>query len=475
MHAKLLVLIAGALLLSAPAPASADVLVSFGGLPPGPGRNDPPYSDMDITGEEGVDDLTIEMSSGPGAGVHVVSHAGPLEVKTYGSVPATGCAVFADAHELRCSLGGLWAAPDVRGNLAGGDDRLRVTNPIGWVPTVRGGDGDDTLVAEGGGAVEFRGEAGDDRLSGGTGGDMLDGGPGRDVLAGGPGDDTLVVGPDAADGEQVDGGEGRDEGRFGEDSSITQVDLAAQTGIGPARRVVLASIEDAWLRGPGTTLFGDDGPNSLLGAAFVDGRGGNDGLSMSPAGATLRGGDGDDHLMVLGGGDIDAGPGDDVIEGPARSDFEPLRNPWTSPPDRLTCGDGEDVFARPEANVVPVDCEWVPRLAVGALGRPRIGAGALRVSINLYVYGFCGIVVQGRTNSGKPVTRTVRRRTPYPLQRIDVTAALVADARRRFARGAMPTAWVHAGVVSRCRGKRAWRVSAAHRVLLAMPRPPLPR
>ncbi|MEM6477681.1 MAG: sulfatase-like hydrolase/transferase [Pseudomonadota bacterium] len=61
--------------------------------------------------------------------------------------------------------------------------------------TLRGGDGDDTLIAVSKtGSMTFFGDAGNDYLKGGEGDDYLDGGTGDDVIFGGRGANTLVGG-----------------------------------------------------------------------------------------------------------------------------------------------------------------------------------------------------------------------------------------------------------------------------------------
>ncbi|MEM6727810.1 MAG: sulfatase-like hydrolase/transferase, partial [Pseudomonadota bacterium] len=61
--------------------------------------------------------------------------------------------------------------------------------------TLRGGDGDDRLIAVSKtGSMTFFGDAGNDYLKGGQGDDYLDGGTGDDVIFGGPGANTLVGG-----------------------------------------------------------------------------------------------------------------------------------------------------------------------------------------------------------------------------------------------------------------------------------------
>lgn len=115
--------------------------------------------------------------------------------------------------------------------LQGGDGADRLYGGAGN-DGIGGGNGRD-VIAGGPGADRLRGEegadrivggAGNDRLTGKEGDDVLRGGPGRDRLRGGPSSDTMAggTGPgllDARDGrrDQLDGGTGRDKGRWDRD------------------------------------------------------------------------------------------------------------------------------------------------------------------------------------------------------------------------------------------------------------------
>jgi Ca2+-binding RTX toxin-like protein len=74
--------------------------------------------------------------------------------------------------------------------------------------SIDGGEGDDILVANDGGATLLGGDN-DDLLIGGTGNDLLDGGNGADVLFGGDGDDVFLNGEVIADFEAGAGSEDR--------------------------------------------------------------------------------------------------------------------------------------------------------------------------------------------------------------------------------------------------------------------------
>ncbi len=87
-----------------------------------------------------------------------------------------------------------FTAADIREvQVAGGRQEIRIGSqtPV----DVRGGAGDDVLIAQGA-AQTLEGEAGNDVLEGGAGADILRGGLGNDVLKGGPDSDTLDGGAD---------------------------------------------------------------------------------------------------------------------------------------------------------------------------------------------------------------------------------------------------------------------------------------
>lgn len=77
--------------------------------------------------------------------------------------------------------------------LCGGDDHASISHQVTLPAIIDGGDGDDHLIAGGGGAVLLGGN-GDDKLSGGSGNDIMIGGAGLDRLVGGGGEDFMAGG-----------------------------------------------------------------------------------------------------------------------------------------------------------------------------------------------------------------------------------------------------------------------------------------
>ncbi|WTK15764.1 calcium-binding protein [Streptomyces sp. NBC_01525] len=106
-----------------------------------------------------------------------------------------------------------------------GDDRITV----GAAATVLGGEGHDTIEANGDAALAeggpgddvLRGGPGSQTLSGGDGNDRLYGGPGDDILNGGPGDDILYGN---SGNDHLYGGPGKDRLSGGPGEDVVQQD-----------------------------------------------------------------------------------------------------------------------------------------------------------------------------------------------------------------------------------------------------------
>ncbi len=237
-----------------------------------------------------------------------------------------------------------------------------------WSDALYGGEGDDTIAGDGEGiAAEHQGNdyldggAGNDALGGGEGADTLDGGGGDDILVGEAGNDRLIGGEGS---DQLSGGEGNDylaggagtdilDGGLGDDTYVIDAaDLIAApgsviTGIqdaGGNNTLLLEGLELAGVtaaQGEGeqaTDLVLDLGNGSRIViaegmAGAIASYGTGEGAAMTPlefleatAGgsldlaidrdfATVAGGRGDDHLYVVGSGNVIAGGrGDDLIE-----------------------------------------------------------------------------------------------------------------------------------------------------------------
>lgn len=201
-----------------------------------------------------------------------------------------------------------------------GDDRILTRTPS----TARGGAGDDRLTATNPTST-LSGGPGADRLTGRGGGQLLLGGPGGDVLRGGTGNDVLDPG-DAAriERDSVDGGPGRDELRHAQRRAAVRVTLGRRPRGSEDR---LRAVEHVTGGRGDDVLVGDDAANRLAGGRGddrLDGRGGDDVLRSGPPGRrrseVLEGGAGDDRMLPVDDGtdriglvDVRCGAGEDVL------------------------------------------------------------------------------------------------------------------------------------------------------------------
>ena len=212
-----------------------------------------------------------------------------------------------------------------RGGPPGETDRLT------GIEAVRGTDRDDVIAGDDR-RNHIDGGAGDDRLLGMGGDDVLDGSLDDDDVQGGPGDDTIRAFDD-----YLDDGEDRLSGGAGEDDIEDNADGVAMFG-GPG---------DDKLTGFGRMVGGDGddqidtiGPSRISGGAGDDLIRGDDPDSDDEAPDVIDAGPGDDRIDGGGFGDrVDAGPGRDRVVARRR--------------DRVSCGAGRDlVFAAPRAHSV---------------------------------------------------------------------------------------------------------------------------
>jgi Ca2+-binding RTX toxin-like protein len=137
-----------------------------------------------LDGSPGNDHITVNLSAD--GRTYEIESGQPLEVA------GTVCThPEARTEALSCE-----AAP-IAGfeiNTGAGNDSVILGKTVPVPATIRGGEGNDTLVG-GAGADKLIGGPGNDELNGRGGNDLLIGGPGNDTLIGGAGDDTLVGGP----------------------------------------------------------------------------------------------------------------------------------------------------------------------------------------------------------------------------------------------------------------------------------------
>lgn len=279
--------------------------------------------------------------------------------------------------------------------------------------SIRGGNGNDTLVVEattgtagGPSTIELEGEIGNDTLIGGAGDESLFGGDGTDrlqpnggahVLSGGTGTDTLDY--------TLQGGP-------------MDVDLVAGTATGASTDQV-DTLEKVWgtpfgdvLRGDANvnTLEGRGGPDllqgggandTLLGGADADtleGEDGNDALRGEDGDDTLIGGAGNDNLQGAAGEDtltggtendtLYGGTENDVLDGEAGNDTlrgEDGDDALTGGPgnDRLEGGNGaDDLFGGTETDTL-----------VGGPGDDRLDGGAGTADTGDFQLAAAGVTV----------------------------------------------------------------------------------
>ncbi|GAW35550.1 bifunctional hemolysin/adenylate cyclase precursor [Roseovarius sp. A-2] len=241
----------------------------------------------------GSDDAIILNDVALAAWQHVSAQQiqGTSENDLIGGTDEADVIIGGDGHDTINAEGG----DDVIVGGAGNDD----INLAGGNHVVLGGEGDDD-VRSGTGDDLIYGNAGDDYLSGNHGSDTISGGDGADTLIGDGGDDTLQ----GSDGNDVLlGGAGQDvfDGGGGDDwIELYQEDIL---GVAPGAVVdlragilswhnlmpveQLISIENVLGTGGDDLIFGDDGANII---------GGNDTLLGSTGDDTFDGGDGIDTL-----------------------------------------------------------------------------------------------------------------------------------------------------------------------------------
>jgi Ca2+-binding RTX toxin-like protein len=175
--------------------------------------------------------------------------------------------------------------------------------------TITGFEGDDKLFGEGGDDI-LDGDVGSDDINGGEGVDEIKDESGEsNKVYGGSGNDNIdvgtayhstnlyyIYGEDGSDIVRVIAGDAIVDGGLGNDTiycSANQCDISGEEGDDEIH------IE---------TVDSEAGYNA-------DGGSGNDKLFAHPGGASIHGDDGDDYLFSGGGGFLEGGIGDDILEG----------------------------------------------------------------------------------------------------------------------------------------------------------------
>ncbi len=292
-----------------------------------------PEGDTDpVLGTVGADG-TLTLNMGPNAGQRV---SGDItdgdEMFVVKPVPDAGPSeVIVEAFGLQQRYSGVQR---IVADGGAGNDSITIHAGVTVPVTLRGGDGDDILIA-GGGPATLEGGADNDRLVGGAAADILSGEDGDDDLAGMGGDDVLRGG---ADNDGLEGGEGNDL-LYGDDGGDV---LSGDNG---DDRLFGGNHDDTMDGGLGADqLFGEAGRDVLTGGL------GNDTLSGGDEDDSLDGGLGDDVLSGDAGADeLVGGVGNDTLDGGDGADWlkAGLGNDILiggAGNDRLEAGDGADTL-----------------------------------------------------------------------------------------------------------------------------------
>jgi hypothetical protein len=281
------------------------------------------------------------------------------------------------------------------------------------------------------------------------------GGDGADIVTEHAGD------PGAAD--TLDGGPGQDRLLLASDPPAAMtLDLAsgALSGAATARVTGFEAVSGS-LRPPQLSLLGSDGPDVLSDARTIEGRGGDDQLSLgSGGGGRLAGGAGDDGLTGGPGTALDGGPGDDVL---ALRDDDAAAGFSLGP---LACGSGSDLVRWPGLVLVPLDCERVALMAVpGRFTHPTVTRTEVRLRVlrTADAYPACGALVMARRARGTAgvgvalttALRVARRSWGRGTLRLPLTVA----ARGHRLRDVV----IQVTGVARCTGRGAWAPVARSR------------
>ncbi|MDA0809743.1 MAG: M36 family metallopeptidase, partial [Planctomycetota bacterium] len=262
-----------------------------------------------------------------------------------------------------------------------------VTDPQG--DTLRGGDGDDTVIANAGndlidgdaGDDSIRGEAGDDTIDGGDGNDTIDGGAGDDSISGQSGDDVITGGAGIDDvvwngvgngNDTILASDGAETLTVQGDSGVNNYTVSSNSGLlrvaeGAASITVATSTTTINVNGGSEddvitiTSLADVNPlvlnvdgqadNDTITAVdanigrvrlFLNGGTGNDTITGSRDGDSINGDGGDDLVFGgLGNDSVDGGDGNDTLNGEAGNDFL-FGNTGN---DLMDGGDGNDIVS----------------------------------------------------------------------------------------------------------------------------------
>ncbi|MCP3854039.1 MAG: hypothetical protein GY698_04785 [Actinomycetia bacterium] len=259
----------------------------------------------DTPGDAGLEGATLEIVTGPTAGIAGVVDDGNGAEISY-TAPAAG--------DIEDTISYVVCAAD--GRCATATLTVTVLDPGSC--TITGTPGDDVLSGTAGDDV-ICGLDGDDVIDGLEGNDLILGGPGADTISGGPGDDEIIGGRGHDD---LRGNTGNDliRGRRGNDTlrggaGTDQLhggrgDDDIQGGDGPDHLWAGKGSDQLHGNAGSDTLHGRMGPDTLRGGR------GQDHLYGGRGPDTLIGGDGHDELWGRRGADqLDGGAGQDTGHG----------------------------------------------------------------------------------------------------------------------------------------------------------------
>ena len=280
-----------------------------------------------------------------------------FEINLQGTVLSPLFTTGNDTIDFNAISGGNYQPGTQYDALAGND---AVTLPVdaaaassaGFDPAqlFKGNDGNDVItggtlndiVSGGNGNDRILGADGNDNLSGDNNADTLNGGNGNDSLSGGSGADTLIGGPGD---DRLDGGAANDTVDYSMAAGPVTIDLGLGTATGEGNDTLI-SIEN---------VIGSNFSDSITGSAVantLNGGGGDDTIHGGDGNDVLTGGTGLDNLFGDAGHDtlkwdsqdiFDGGSGFDTLDANFSSaDTIDLRGPNFASIERIQTGGGKD-------------------------------------------------------------------------------------------------------------------------------------
>jgi len=303
----------------------------------------------------GGDDLIMAYGNeSAGAGIDLFDGGSGSDTVSYLWSANRITASLIDGQGFRIQSNGAWTGKDLYAsieNLTGSahNDALDGNHSAN---VLHGSNGNDVLYG-GTGADQLAGNEGNDRLEGGDENDVLDGGTGNDQLFGQGGNDTLTGG---TGNDRIDGGTGIDTAVFNHTTGLTVILDAGYAATG-SEVDQLVDIEHV------TTGNGNDAVTGTNGGETIRSRGGNDAVYAYAGNDTIEGGDGNDLLAGYEGNDVlDGGNDNDRLFGGANTDS-------------LTGGSGNDLL-KGEAGTDSLSAGTGNDLVLGGEGNDWISTGS---------------------------------------------------------------------------------------------------